>query len=116
MKFDKHSWIKNALRRASFKWPGRYNSKLAARVSRGKYKCGECQGIFRDKEVQLDHKNPVIDVTTGFVDWNTFIERLFVPESGFSVLCVDCHQKKSTEENALRREVKKSIDKSDEEE
>lgn len=98
-----HKWMMNGLRRISYRWPPRYKTKLAARVERGVYKCARkgC-GNHPAKEVQLDHIKPVIDPKTGFVDWNTYIERLFVGPSGWQVLCKKHHKQKSKRENARR--------------
>ncbi len=106
MKFDKKGWIKNALRRASYKFPPRNSAKINARVERGKYKCQKCNEIFRNGEVQLDHVEPVVNPETGFVDWNDFIERMFPDLSGWSLLCLSCHQEKSENENKTRRTKK----------
>jgi 5-methylcytosine-specific restriction endonuclease McrA len=67
------------------------------------YKCANCSKIFNRGEIQLDHVAPVIDPTTGFIDWNTYISRLFADESGWQVLCRGCHQAKSNAENRVRR-------------
>lgn len=104
--FDKHKWIRNSIRKLSYRWPARYRAKVAARVERGKYRCSNCQQIFRDKDVELDHKEPVISVEKGFVDWNEFIDRLFVEQSEYNVLCIPCHTKKSIKENEDRRKNK----------
>lgn len=100
-----------ALRRASYRWPGRYMAMKAAHVDRNAYKCAECEGIFPKKEIRLDHIDPVVPVE-GFkngesFDLHEFAERLLVEESGFQVLCDTCHSKKSLEENQERRKNKK---------
>lgn len=108
MSFDKKSWIKNAIRRASYKFPPRYTTKTLARVERNKYKCGICGELKTNKEVQLDHKEPVINPETGFVDWNDFVERMFPDLDGWQLLCSECHEAKSIAENAIRRQKKMS--------
>lgn len=75
-----------------------------ARVERGKYKCNLCSGIFPRKEITLDHKNPVVQPEVGFVDFDTYIERMFVDEDGFQVLCNKCHDKKTAEERLIRKQ------------
>lgn len=80
------------------------------------YECEQCHGQFTDDEVEVDHIDPVIDPNTGFVDWNTFISRLFVNLSiikatdtpdlvkgKLQVLCKTCHSAKSVAENKERR-------------
>jgi hypothetical protein len=63
-------------------------------------------------KVHLDHKEPVIPIK-GFKqtewNWDEFITRLYCSEDGFSVLCAPCHKVKTDQENAQRREHKKSL-------
>lgn len=108
MKFDKHAWIKNALRRASYKFPPRQTAKVNARTGRNQYTCNLCKGTFGSKDIALDHIEPVIDPETGFVDWNTYVSRMFPDLNGWQILCDGCHNNKSIEENRVRR--KKSSD------
>lgn len=103
MSFDRDDWLKKAIRRISYRYPARYTAKVNARVERGKYKCAVCGGIFPNKEVQLDHVEPVINPMTGFVDWNDYINRLFVDVDGWQVLCLADHKSKSIAENVKRR-------------
>lgn len=95
------------LRRAHTKWPPRRAAKNATRVSRGVYVCDKCKGKFGPKQIDMDHTVPVIDPVEGFVDLQTYIDRLFLDESGYQVLCKECHKKKThEEENPIRRENK----------
>jgi len=101
-----------ALRRASYRWPGRYTAMKVAHVDRNAYKCAKCEGIFPKKEIRLDHIDPVVPVE-GFelrkdFDLHEFAERLLVEESGFQVLCDSCHSEKTKGENAERKKNKKS--------
>ena len=98
------------LRRISYRYPSRSAVKKAARVERGKYKCAHCGEIHRNKDVQVDHIEPVVDPHKGFENWDTYIARLFVEPTGLQVLCIDCHSIKTQEENVVRREIK--LDKS----
>lgn len=96
-------WIMHELRRIHSKWPPRKKVYVDARVSRGQYKCAHCGHIFRPKEIDVDHIKPAISVDRGFVDWNEYIERLFPDESGYQVLCKECHKIKThKEENPFR--------------
>lgn len=67
-----------------------------------KYVCAACLGIFNREETHMDHVLPVIDPLVGFVDWNTYIERLFVDSEGYQTLCIPCHMKKCNEEDEKR--------------
>lgn len=92
------------LRRMSLRWPQRNFAMREARVSRGQYTCAICNKTYTKKEIQLDHIEPVVDLT-GFVDWNTYVARLFCDKSGFAVLCTTCHDSKTELENSARKKV-----------
>lgn len=66
------------------------------------YKCASCEAEFPMKKVQVDHKKPVVHPKDGFVDWDTFINRLYVEKSNLQVLCKPCHEVKSKSERAKR--------------
>ncbi len=95
------------LRRATYRWKERGEALKAARIERGLYKCADCKNQFKAKEVQLDHILPVVDPKTGWIDWNTFITRLFVFKEGWQVLCSTCHDQKTMLEDALRNAFSK---------
>jgi hypothetical protein len=61
-----------------------------------------CGLLYRNKEINMDHIHPVIPVE-GWDNWDGFIERLFVDDEGWQVLCKACHQEKTNEENKERR-------------
>lgn len=108
-------WLTNKLRRLSYQWPPRKEAIRLARVARGKYRCNSCMGEdFGPKEIQLDHIIPVVDEEIGFVDWNTYIERLFCGVENFQVLCKPCHDTKTFFEQQIRKQVKR--EKNDEQE
>lgn len=100
-------FVINTLRRASWRWGPRNKAKNAAKIGRNQYVCFECKTINPNKNTKIDHKEPVVALT-GFVDWNTYIERLYCDESGFQILCRDCHAAKTLIENTTRREIKKA--------
>lgn len=91
------------IRRVSFFWPPRNQVKQEAKVSRGYYRCAKCGDVFHYKQIQIDHIEPVIAVT-GWVDYNTYVARLFCGVDGMQVLCRGCHAKKTKKENQLRKE------------
>lgn len=110
----KRQFICSALRKA--RWPVKFKSLNKAFVGKKvnpatkrmckAYRCAGCGGHFINAAVAVDHIEPVVSVT-GFVDWNTYIERLFVEGDGFQVLCKECHKAKTDEENEKRKENKK---------
>jgi 5-methylcytosine-specific restriction endonuclease McrA len=100
-------WLTNKLRRLSYQWPPRKQAIKNARIARGKYRCNSCLGEnFGPKDIQLDHIIPVVDEEIGFVDWNTYIERLFCSVDNFQVLCKPCHGAKTFFEQEIRKQVK----------
>ena len=106
-KVNRTTWVKAKLRSASLYWPPRSEAMRLARVERGKYRCSLCLDLFRSNQVQLDHIEPVVDVRVGFVDFNTFIERLFCDVENFSVVCKACHESKTAIEDSMRQFHKK---------
>jgi 5-methylcytosine-specific restriction endonuclease McrA len=77
--------------------------KTAARFAPGRYRCAHCQQTgFKDKEIKIDHIDPVVDPATGWVNWDTYITRLFVSSEHMQALCEPCHQLKTNKENETR--------------
>lgn len=99
-------FVKNTLRRASYRWPWRNIAVKRAWVERGKYICENCKEIVAAKDKQLDHTLPVVDIKKGFEGWDKYCERLFTSALGFKVLCLACHDKKTRKENEARRKHK----------
>ena len=76
------------------------------------YQCASCKHAFERQDTHMDHREPVVDIETGFVDWNTYIARLFVEVDGYQCLCKGCHDMKTLIENEVRKEYrKKKVDK-----
>ena len=97
------NFVKNTLRRASYRWPARDEAIRLARVARGFYKCSQCEvDTFKRHEVELDHVEPVIDIKEGFTTWDNYITRLFPEAQGYQVLCKNCHGAKTMIEDTLR--------------
>lgn len=92
-----------ALRRASYKWPSRYNTMKKARVARGKYECALCKGVFARKDVQMDHVLPVVDPVEGYVNLDVYTQRMLPYDDGWNCLCTECHNNKTQGENVVRR-------------
>ena len=119
------SFIKNALRAAHKKWGPACRAKTNARVRRGWYMCAGCNQevpstipavyqsgkkkgkSYRKENALKDHIDPIVDPKTGFVDWNTYIERSYSEIENYQILCSACHEKKTAEERAIRTEVKR---------
>jgi hypothetical protein len=117
------TFVKNQLRGASWKWAPISEVFTAARVGRGVYRCNKCENNVplkvvvngkRIKNVFVDHILPVVDPDIGWVDWDSFINRLYCEREGLQVLCGQCHDEKTTEEKSVaterRRKDKEVID------
>lgn len=126
------SFVKIKLRRASIFWKGRTLALINARVSPGKYKCNMCQQVFGmikvevvDKKgnkkyryknpMEVDHIESVVPMDGSGqrkddpkrIDWNLYIDRLFVGPEKLAVLCKQCHSVKTDSENSMREYYKK---------
>ena len=99
----------NALRRASYRWYGRYKALKAANIGRNQYVCAMCPPgtVHPKKAVQLDHVIPVVDPKTGWTNFDDFVDRLLVDTPGFQVLCILHHKEKTAKENEGRVEVRR---------
>jgi hypothetical protein len=106
LKYFRREFVKNGLRRLSYRWFGRFNALKASKLERNEYFCNICGVISGKKDIQLDHKIPVV-LTTGWDDFDGYVERLFCLEDGYQVLCKACHSEKSLKENSQRDRKKK---------
>lgn len=103
------STLRGGMRRYPPKWKALEKAFVGVEVNKttkrkGKhYKCVKCKDHFPTSGVQVDHKKPVVDPKVGFVDWDTFISRLFCPVTGLQVLCKSCHDKKTKREREMRK-------------
>lgn len=97
-------YLLRSLRRI-FNWsPERRKARAkAAGTKFNTYYCEQCNELFERSQTHVDHKEPVVEIETGFKDWNTYIERLFCDASNLQVLCISCHKTKSKAESVLRR-------------
>lgn len=98
------SFIVSALRKASSRYPPKFKTLDAAKTlkkvnpSTGRiaqhYKCAICQKDFTQKEVQVDHKQPVVG-PDGFTSWDDYVNRMFCEVDNLQVLCKECHGTKT---------------------
>lgn len=92
-------------------------SKHGKNMRRVHLKCAKCGKFFVDKsgarEVAVDHIIPVIAPSIGFVDWNTYLPRLFSSIDNLQILCnfkgerdgiKSCHKIKTAAERAVMAE------------
>ena len=114
-----NSFVKSALRSASVKWPPRYTVLNEAFVERAinpatgrlakLYRCHNCEGLFPQSSVEVNHIEAVIPVT-GFDSWDGVVARMFCEKDGLEVVCKACHKLITQEENKQRKENKKNDD------
>jgi len=95
-------FIISALRRASSRWSPKYTCKKNAKIAYNKYVCSLCREIVGNKNIKVDHIEPVVDPEKGFQGYDEFIKRLFVEIEGYQCLCIYCHQKKTNAEREQR--------------
>lgn len=110
------SFITSTIRSGFRRYPEKYETlaKACVGVKTNKatgrqakhYKCEKCKKLFVGKDVQVDHITPVVCPTLGFVDWDTFIKRLFCPANNLQVLCKPCHLAKTNKERQQKKEKK----------
>jgi len=90
-----------------------------------RYRCAECNELFSQKNVQVDHIDTVVPLWSSessmfFSDWIATIARgVFCKKNNLQVLCStpmkrnnglhSCHKKKTDQENYIRRELAKVI-------
>lgn len=106
------SFLTSVIRAGFRKYPAKYECLNAAKTEKkvneatGRlawhYTCNKCKKLFVANEVQIDHIRPVVDPKKGFVDWNTFIERLYCGADNLQCLCKGCHAKKTEKERKVR--------------
>lgn len=106
-KFDKKSFVIASLRKASYRWPARSEALNKSKTAPNTYTCNMCKDSFGRKDVRLDHIDPIVDPTTGFIGWDSYVERLFCEVDGFQVLCDTCHDSKTMTERELRKQYRK---------
>jgi len=135
-KYNENSQIRSAVRRTFSRSPLVQGVLLAARSEHDKYNkdgrmskkkavrytCAECGKLFMKKHASVDHISPVVCLSEGFIDWNTFITRLFCSKENLQVLCsykikdihlfndtLSCHHIKSQKERELRKANKAKL-------
>jgi 5-methylcytosine-specific restriction endonuclease McrA len=107
------SFIIGALRQGFRRYPAKYLALKDAfhgvRVNKSTgrkgqhFKCATCKKLFPRTGVQVDHRVPVVG-ESGFVDWNTYIDRMFCKQSNLQVLCKKCHKEKTNRERRKKDE------------
>jgi len=87
-RFHLRTRIERGLRRVWLHSPLRYQAIKDAFIERGKYRCAVCEGIFKAKELQVDHRY-TIGHLAGY-NWDLYIQALFYGEQ--RAVCKPCHK------------------------
>lgn len=103
--YNLKSLIISALRKIFFYSPLRRQALEKAKVG-NLYRSGINGQKYPINCVTVDHIIPVIDLKKGFVDWNTFIERLFCPVENLQVISKDEHSEKTKAERKKRKSAR----------
>jgi 5-methylcytosine-specific restriction endonuclease McrA len=107
--FSRSPMVREVMLKVRRERPWTLKDGSIAKKPRVEYQCSNCQQWHMGKDIQVDHAIPVVDPEVGFVDWNTFIERLFCPQENLSVLCKTCHENKTNSEKAVAVERRKRL-------
>lgn len=121
------AYLKNAIRRLSYKIRARTEAYALVRIPRPVdwpnqrvkwvVPCASCKNLFEMGKTQCDHIEPIIPITGWPLapdsplydlepqakDMNVLIYRTFVQANKLQILCKPCHKIKSGLENAERR-------------
>jgi hypothetical protein len=126
--FNENAAIRGALRRAFARSPivreimdesKRYVPRYKKDGTRAKRdgverQCQVCGGWFMTKFITVDHIDPVVSTDEGFVDWNTFIDRLWhCGREKLQRICDDDHSRKTASERfdrTFKEELKTVMD------
>lgn len=75
--------------------------------------CKKCKKLLpkfmargKKKLFAVDHIDPVVLPSTGFLNWDEYYARLFVPANKLQILCHSCHEEKTEKENNERGNVR----------
>ncbi len=81
------------------------DGNLAKRL-KVEYKCNTCMNLFSQKEINVDHINPVVplDKTMNDMTLGEYYKGCFTDV--LQVLCKPCHKIKTKEENVIRSNVR----------
>lgn len=117
--------IISALRQLSYSHPSRKQAEAKSKREPATFECALCscyvytgskelheieqtKGILYKKgKIKRDHIEPIVPpegFKRGSWDWHEYIERMFCGVNGYQILCEDCHDVKTQQENKQRKE------------
>ena len=108
-----NGFVTSTLRAGARRWQPKYSTLNAAKtekkinVKTGRlaqhFRCSCCGEEFTAKDVEVDHRKPVVDPKVGFQSWDVFVDRLFCEADNLQVLCKPCHLIKSNQEKKEKK-------------
>lgn len=96
--------IRQAFRHSSIYLNCIENSKIETNNG-PRYRCADCNELFKRTEVQVDHIDPIVKITGENLIKEEIIDRIWT--NRIQILDKKCHTKKSAAENKERRRLKK---------
>jgi hypothetical protein len=103
--------------RRLFAYSKMYKDKLLSQLSKdtgsrgGKmYACEKCGGSFSQKDIEVDHIDPVCEVHTSYesMSLDDIADRIFCCGGNLQVLCTKCHVEKCKDEEKRREEYRRN--------
>ncbi len=105
-------FIRNELRQISIRWRGRSEclrrarkkvfqrtSKEGEKIFKLYWQCNICKNWRRNAgDMEVDH---IVEIGT-FVDWNSYMEKLFCGQENLQAVCSNCHMKKTKAYNSAQ--------------
>lgn len=72
------------------------------------YRCKMCSKLNKEKEIQVDHRDPVTSLHTSVNELTIagYISKVYCSELNLQVLCKPCHKSKTQAENKIRKQIK----------
>jgi len=106
-------YIRSGLRQKWMRWPPKFECLKSSRVevegqgrTKYNYKCKKCGGLFKAKEVEVDHIEPAGSLRS-FEEIEGFCRRLFVGKEKLRVVCKQCHKIITAKERAKKKAIGK---------
>ena len=111
------TWVVWILRKASYRWPSRYQALKAAKTGPNTFRCAKCKTEHKKegkkRTITVDHIIPVKDparpqafqeaLTSCSCGVCDYIRKMFCGPEGLQVLCKNCHDEKTGKEMKERK-------------
>lgn len=107
--FSRSPLVREVLEESRQEFPRFKNDGTRHKRNWVKRQCQVCGNWVPAGKISVDHIDPVISVTDGKQDWNTFVDRLWCNTSGKANLqriCDPCHDIKTQGERIARLLIK----------